>query len=159
MAIFFKVWLSIRRKEDEKPIYQKQDGQRFVQPHTTKLNVNTTYAIKVVIRPPVKLMELVIQGESIELEELTTEDEDCITYSSHFNTSGYDLCRRQKRKDVPLVFLFEGGHTLIVTLQCKFYSENEVEHCHWGQTLTWLEYECKVEDGSSHVDVLREKYL
>lgn len=54
---------------------------------------------------------------------------------------------------------FEGGHTLIATLQCKFYSENEVEHCHWGQTLTWLEYECKVEDGSSHVDVLREKYL
>lgn len=47
----------------------------------------------------------------------------------------------------------------MVSLQCKLYPENEVEHCHWGQPLTRLEYECKVEEGTTHVDVLKEKYL
>jgi hypothetical protein len=56
-------------------------------------------------------------------------------------------------------FQFDQGQSLMVSLQCKLYPENEVEHCHWGQPLTWLEYECKVEEGTTHVDVLKEKYL
>jgi hypothetical protein len=34
MAFFFKVFLSIRTEKDDKPIYQKQDGQRFSQPQS-----------------------------------------------------------------------------------------------------------------------------
>lgn len=56
MAFFFKVFLSIRTEGEDKPIYQKQDGQRFSQPHTTKLNVNTAYTVKTIIRPPVKVL-------------------------------------------------------------------------------------------------------
>lgn len=58
-----------------------------------------------------------------------------------------------------ILFQFNEGQSLMVSLQCKLYPENEVEHCHWGQALTWLEYECKVEEGTTHVDVLKEKYL
>lgn len=164
MAFCFKVILSIRKKEDDQPIYQKHDGERFTQPHTTKLNINTAYAVKIIIRPPVKLKDLILQGESLEVEEskhvdLEDDEEFGITYISHFDTTGYNLNKRKKRKELPITLVFMEGYSLMINLQCKLYPEKEVEHAHWGQVLTWLEYECKVEEGTSHVDVIREKYL
>lgn len=56
------------------------------------------------------------------------------------------------------IFQFQGGYSLTVTLQCKFYKENEVEHCQWGQAMHYLDYDCEIKEGSSHIDVLREKH-
>ena len=60
--------------------------------------------------------EFIIQGERIELEELKrteNDEDDVISYISHFNTTGYDLSKKQKRKDIPI--------TIIVIVFYKFF--------------------------------------
>ena len=52
--------------------------------------------------------EFIIQGERIELEKLKRADndeDDAISYISHFNTTGYDLSKKQKRKDIPITII------------------------------------------------------
>lgn len=150
-----------RGKEDGKPVYEKQDGQRFVNQLTTKFNVNTRYTIKVTIRPQLKLLDLVMQAGSLELEEVKKgkdDDEGSISYTSEFDTFGYDLSKREGRTEMPISFKFQGGYNLTVSLQCKFYKEKEVEHCQWGQALTYLDYDCEIKQGSSNIDVLKEKH-
>jgi len=55
MAKNYKISLSLKKDENEEPVYQKQDGQRFSKSQTVKLNINTAYIVKLVIRPAIKL--------------------------------------------------------------------------------------------------------
>ena len=47
----FKLTLSISKLPGEELVYQKQDGQRFSNCHTVKLNVNTSYRLLLATRP------------------------------------------------------------------------------------------------------------
>ncbi|KAK3092413.1 hypothetical protein FSP39_002527 [Pinctada imbricata] len=44
-------------------------------------------------------------------------------------------------------------------VQCKFYNEGEQDHSKWGTPLTSVDYDCRVEEGGIHVDIVKEKYL
>lgn len=46
-----------------------------------------------------------------------------------------------------------------IGLQCKFYKAGETDHSHWGQKLTAIDMDCKMEDGHNYVTILKEKYL
>ena len=48
-----------------------------------------------------------------ELKRTENDEDDVISYISHFNTTGYDLSKKQKRKDIPI--------TIIVIAFYKFF--------------------------------------
>ena len=60
-----------------------------------------------------------------------------------------------------IVYLFqlENGVYMKFSLQCKMYKVGETDHAHWGQKLTAIDFDCKMEDGHNYVTVTREKYL
>ncbi|KAJ8301722.1 hypothetical protein KUTeg_020709 [Tegillarca granosa] len=161
MAKSFKLSLLMRKKSGD-AIYHKQDGQRFDNPHTIKLNINTEYNVRIEIRPPLHLNNVIIHGERFEpkMDEKKSKDDDTLhAYEMSFNTTNYEMLKRGKRKELPLVFELEKGLTMSVQLQCKFYPETEKEHSKWGSALTMLEYECYVPESQTFVDIKREKYL
>ena len=45
-----------------------------------------------------------------------------------------------------------------VILQCKLYKEEDKQHAHWGDSFHCIEYECKIPDGSTYIDVLKETF-
>ncbi|GFO48180.1 hypothetical protein PoB_007468500 [Plakobranchus ocellatus] len=47
----FKLQISFRRTEDDGPVFQKQDGERFDSNITVKFNVNTKYSVSLTARP------------------------------------------------------------------------------------------------------------
>jgi len=45
---------------------------------------------------------------------------------------------------------------LKLTLQCKLYAEAEKSHARWGTPLTHIEYDCKVPENGTYIDVVKE---
>lgn len=52
MAMDFRVNLLIRKRPLDQPVHFKEDGGRFEQQKTVKLNVNTKYSMEFTFRPP-----------------------------------------------------------------------------------------------------------
>ncbi|KAK3588761.1 hypothetical protein CHS0354_024243 [Potamilus streckersoni] len=162
MALEFKCSLFIKKLKDGETVYLKQDGERFQQAQTIKLNTNTDYEVRLNIRPVLALRNILIHEERYALEKEQTNKEnedDSSTYCIKLNTSRFELSKRGKRRDIPFVLEFERGMYLKINLQCKLYSETETEHCHWGQPLNTLLLECRVPEGQNFVEVQKEKYL
>ncbi|KAL3874095.1 hypothetical protein ACJMK2_037157 [Sinanodonta woodiana] len=162
MALEFKCSLFIKKMKDDGTVYLKQDGERFEQAQTIKLNTNTDYEVRLNIRPALELRKVLIHGEVHDLENEHTNEEnedDSLTYCFKFNTTGFELSKRGKRREIPFVFEFERGMYLKINIQCKVYSEMETEHCHWGHPLNTLLLECRVPEGQTFVEVRKEKYL
>ena len=55
MTTDFKLSLQIKQKSSGSAVSFKQDGQRFEQTHTVKLNADTDYEIRFIVRPCVYL--------------------------------------------------------------------------------------------------------
>ena len=45
---------------------------------------------------------------------------------------------------------------LKLNLQCKFYRESERDHVVWGDIVNYIEYECRMPEGSSFADITKE---
>ncbi|XP_056022347.1 CB1 cannabinoid receptor-interacting protein 1-like [Ostrea edulis] len=161
MTSHFKVLLSFTHKEGGGGVYYKHDGERFSQPHTLKLNQNTDYTVAV--QSPLILRDMMIHGERFEVKEVEPEKrhsaEDFRKFSATFNTTGYMVEKRNKRKDIAVALMFDGDVTLTVVLQCKFYQQTETEHSSWGTSLTWIEYDCTLTEGETGVLVKKEQYV
>ncbi|XP_046371790.1 CB1 cannabinoid receptor-interacting protein 1-like [Haliotis rufescens] len=161
MASNFKVFLAFTKQPKDEPVYQKQDGQRFSVCNTIKLNVNSTYTVSVVIRPQRTLLRLQIQGENLGLNQVKPErdDDDSCKYQASWVTVGFEQSKSAERKELPVVLEMSNGVYMKLALQCKFYPEEETQHCHWGQPLHNIEYECNVPDGCTYVDITSTKLL
>ncbi|XP_041351453.1 CB1 cannabinoid receptor-interacting protein 1-like [Gigantopelta aegis] len=162
MANNFKVIVSIKKQPKDEPVFQKHDGERFQHScHTVKLNTNAKYTVTVLFRPEKTLTRLQIQGERAEFSrvKLDKNEDDACQYQAEWSTIGSDISKSGKRKEVPLVLEMTNGVTMKVTLQVKFYKDEETVHCCWGQELHSIQYECYVPDGCTFVDVKKEKYL
>lgn len=53
MATLFKLTFRMTAREAGETVCFKQDGQRFDQTHTVKLNTNTTYDVKFTLKPAI----------------------------------------------------------------------------------------------------------
>ncbi|XP_062602808.1 CB1 cannabinoid receptor-interacting protein 1-like [Saccostrea cucullata] len=161
MASKFKVLLSLKRKEGGGGVFYKHDGERFTQPHTLKLNQNTDYVVTV--QSNRKLRDLIIHGERCEVTEVKRDksntSDDSLKFSANFNTTGYAAEKKKGRKDIAVALTFDDGAALTVLLQCKFYSQSEIEHCRWGSSLTWIEYDCTLTEGQTGVQVNKHKFV
>lgn len=160
MANNFKLFLELKRQDTKEHVRHKIDGQRFGHTNTVKLNVNTMYDVRVTVRPALRLHNLIIYGEKHDVELVKASDNDeKLTYCTTYHTGGHNHSKKGGRKDVPFLFELEHGLSLKTQMQCKFYNEKEVEHSKWGNTLTSIEYDCKVSEGHTYVTVTKERYL
>lgn len=160
MSSQLKVLLFLRQKEGGGGVCYKHDGERFDHPHTLKLNQDTDYIITV--QSPLLLRDLMIQGEKYELKEVRPEtgkkSDDNLRFSAVFNTSGFAVEKRNNRKNVTVVLMFDGDVTLTTLLQCKFYPQSETDHSRWGNALSWIEYDCRLTEGQSGVLINKELF-
>ncbi|XP_045165212.2 uncharacterized protein LOC123529072 [Mercenaria mercenaria] len=161
METDFKLTVRINARETGDAVCFKHDGQRFEQMHTVKLNANTEYELIFTLHPAQYIEKLLIDGEHHKVEichDDKDEYEDIRTYKTHYETVGYDVCKRGKRKELLLVLELENGVYMKIAIQCKLYKAGETNHSHWGQKLAGLELGCKMEEGHNYVQVLKEKY-
>lgn len=162
MTTDFKVILQIHVHETGHVVSFKHDGQRFEQSHTVKLNTNTEYELIFTVQPALHMEKLMINGEEEKLElcrDNNDEYEDVKTYKTQYETVGYDVCRRGKRKEINFVIELENGTHLKFSIQCKMYKCGETEHTQWGQKLAGLELDCRIEEGHTYVAVIKDKYF
>ncbi|XP_069117545.1 CB1 cannabinoid receptor-interacting protein 1-like [Argopecten irradians] len=162
MAKNYKISMSLRKQDNDEPVYHKQDGERFSKSQTVKMNINTDYWIKLTIKPSMILRGLVVHGVRTDFVPDTptkTLDEDAMYYKAKFSTVNFDTHNRGKRKDLTFLFEFDHGVTMKTNIQIKLYKTGETEHSSWGQPLNMIDFDCKVADGQTYVDIVKEKYL
>lgn len=162
MTTNFKVVFCLTAKNTGEGVTFKQDGQRFSQPSTIKLNTGTEYELQITLRPDMPVKKLLINGEMYSLEVAhgnKEEDSDSKTYVTQFSTTGYDVSKSGKRKEILLMLEFQSGGYMNLSFQCKLYKAGEISHSQWGQKLTAVHVDCKMEDGHNYITILQEKYL
>ncbi|XP_045165252.1 uncharacterized protein LOC123529107 [Mercenaria mercenaria] len=158
----FKVTFRLVDKKSGGVVSYKQDGQRFGQSVTVKLNTDTEYELTVTVRPAVTVKKLMINGGAQTLEHAAgskADDSDSKTYITQYSTVGYDVSKSGNRKEILLMLEFQNGAYMKTSLQCKLYKAGETSHSHWGQKLSAIDVECKIEEGHNYITVLKEKYL
>ena len=79
----------------------------------------------------------------------------CSIYSFSWNTSKTDANKKKDRTKVQLLLQFQGGLTLIIPLQVKFYKPEDTQHLTWGTPLHQIDYECQIKPGATYVDIVK----
>nr|KAG5698112.1 hypothetical protein BaRGS_031802 [Batillaria attramentaria] len=159
MATTFQTTLEIKTHPGGEEVYHKQDGQRFGQAVTVKMNVTQAYALIVTFRPAMRLVKWTVRGEKMEFERVKPkkDDDDASIYETHWTSTGIEVCKRNTRTDMAIVFEFDHGISMKTNLHVKFYPSDETEHSRWGQAMHALELTCHVPDGQTFVDIKKEK--
>lgn len=162
MPTTFKLLLQMKAIETDQVVCFKQDGQRFEQAHTIKMNVGTQYQLAFILRPATHVDKLMINGEIHKFEVVKgkmDEHEDERKYVAMFSSHGYDLSKSGKRKELLIVLELDNGVYMKISLQLKLYKAGETTHCQWGNKLSAVEYECQIDSGHNYVKVLKEKFV
>ncbi|KAL4239107.1 CB1 cannabinoid receptor-interacting protein 1 [Mactra antiquata] len=165
MATEFKLTFRMKEHEGGGHVCYKQDGQRFDQCHTVKLNAATEYDLSFTLKPAIYIDKLMINGELHKLEikgggsNEGAEEAESKTYTAQYSTTGFDVSKSGKRQELLFVLELQNGVYMKISFQCKLYKTGEKNHSLWGQKLTAVEMECRTETGHNYVTVLKEKYL
>ena len=80
------------------------------------------------------------------------------TYSFGWTATKVDANKKKDRTKVQLLLQFQGGLTLIIPLQVKFYSQEDTTHLTWGNALHHIDYDCQVKPGASFVDIVKTTF-
>lgn len=158
----FKVLFQISVNKTDENVFFKPDGQRFEKAMTVKLNADTEYTLCFSIRPPLDLQNLLINGELFKFVEKkgAIEDEDFSkTYIAKYKTVPDDVNKNGKRKNVFFTLECENGVNMNFTIQCKVYKAGEINHAHWGQKLSTVNMDCKINKEQNCIKILNEKYF
>ncbi|RUS84281.1 hypothetical protein EGW08_007974 [Elysia chlorotica] len=157
----FKLQISFRRTEDDGPVFQKQDGERFDSSITVKLNVNTKYTVFLTTRPARPVKRVVLKGEKLDVDRQKPQrsDDDCGVYHTDWSTIGQFITKSNKRIYLPIIIEMEDGSTVETKMQTKLYPEKESSHSRWGQEFHMLDLDCTQKPGQHVVDIRKEMYI
>lgn len=147
----------IRKLPDDEQVFFKVDGQRFKNMRTVKLHLNTTYRFEIVFAPPQTLESFSVHGSVLPMEE-KTRDRNQSTYVTHWKTDAIPVTKKGEREQVPIIMKVTDKGTLRTSLQAKMYKADDTHHCEWGNTFSWIEYECNANEHRNHVDVAKETF-
>nr|CDJ90509.1 Hypothetical protein CBG19572 [Haemonchus contortus] len=85
--------------------------------------------------------------------QLHTDDPKSGQYSTEWNTTGIDVCKKGARNNIGLILQGPGG-ILKRQLQSKFYEKDD-SHADWGHKLECIQWVCAV-DGTGNISVVEE---
>jgi len=149
----YKIDLQIRNKDDN-DIYYKRDGQRFDSEYTLKFLVENSYEFTVNVRPSLPLQSVSVQGTGVSVTDQSQENGGS-TYSFSWDSTKVDANKKKDRTKVQLLLQFQGGLTLVIPLQVKFYNKEDTQHLTWGTPLHHIDYECQVKAGQTYIDIIK----
>ncbi|KAI0226185.1 hypothetical protein LSAT2_023149 [Lamellibrachia satsuma] len=152
----FRVLLGVRRLQGDESVCYKEDGGRFGVERTIKLNVNCSYKLQLTVRSSQQLQDLNVNGCQLQYDKRSSQTGDDVVYEAAWNTAGLVQTSAGKRLDVPFLVQLQDLPTLKLSLQCKLYAESEKSHARWGTPLSHVEYECRVPQNGTYVDVVKE---
>ncbi|CAJ0590131.1 unnamed protein product [Cylicocyclus nassatus] len=146
----FTLFLSFRLSNGDAVSY-KVDGGRFEGgSRTLKFATNTQYKLTLTSKPPAEFHHMHLAGSDLQLH---TEDPKNGEYTTEWNTTGIDVCKKGDRNNIGLTLQGPGG-LLKRKLQCKFYEKDDA-HADYGTKLEFIEWACAV-DGSGTISVTEE---
>ncbi|KAH3697356.1 uncharacterized protein LOC127862625 isoform X1 [Dreissena polymorpha] len=158
-----KVTLRICKVDCATPIHMKPDGKRFEQACTVKFNKDTEHEMLFNFRPATCICKLMVNGELHKLElvkgKANDEDSNGRTYKTLFTTKGFEITKAGKRQEILIVIELENGVYMKVTLQCKVYAPGDKSHAQWGDKLSMIDMDCRLDPAHNYVTILKEKYL
>lgn len=99
-----------------------------------------------------------VQGDGLSVTDLSQQENDRSTYTFSWNATKISPNKKKDRTVVQLLFQFQGGLTLVLPLQAKFYRAEDSNHLIWGNNLNHIEYDCVVKPGTSYVDIVKETF-
>ncbi|KAK6753109.1 hypothetical protein RB195_012607 [Necator americanus] len=147
----FQLRISISRAESDDAVAYKVDGERFEGgSRTLKFATNTRYKITLTSKPPVEFHHMHLAGCDLQLH---TDDPKSGQYSTEWNTTGIDICKKGSRNNIGLTLQGPGG-LLKRQLQSKFYPKQD-SHVEWGTKLDFIQWTCAV-DGTGTISVTEE---
>ncbi|XP_012935732.1 CB1 cannabinoid receptor-interacting protein 1 [Aplysia californica] len=157
----FKLQISLRRAADDAPVFQKQDGERFDNSITVKLNANTKYSVFLTTRPAKAIQRVILKGEKLPIDRQKAErnEDNCCVYHSEWTTSGMEITKSNLRNYLPMVIEMQDGASVDANLQVKIYPEKENTHCKWGQEFHMLDLDCTQKSGQTAIDVRKQQYI
>lgn len=139
------------RSENGDPVVYKVDGERFEGgTRTLKFATNTRYRITLSSKPPAEFHHMHLAGCDLQLH---TDDPKSGEYSTEWNTTGIDVCKKGARNNIGLTLQGPGG-ILKRSLQSKFY-QKEDSRAEFGHKLEWIQWTCGV-DGAGNIAVTEE---
>jgi len=153
-----KVALKITKKKDGTPVFYKQDGERFTNQETLKMQTATDYVVKLEITPSIELLTLKFAGVEYPFDALNNAESDAkAVYQLTWSTHGIDPTLSRHRADVPCAIKCKGYKELDFKLQIKFYTTEDSKHAVWGQKLSSLNVDGTIGRGTylSYVDTIR----
>lgn len=151
-----RLQLGIHRLQDHESVCFKVDGGRFGAERTIKLNVNCSYKLELTTRPNYQLQNFSVDGTNLQYDKRSSQTGGDIVYEAAWNTAGLGETAAGKRLDVNFLIQLQDLPELKLTLQCKLYAEAEKSHARWGTPLSHIEYECKVPENGTYIDVVKE---
>ncbi|XP_054153840.1 CB1 cannabinoid receptor-interacting protein 1-like [Oppia nitens] len=149
----YKIELQIKNKDDN-DIYYKRDGQRFDSEYTLKFMVENNYEFTVTVKPSLPLQSVSVQGSGVSVTDKSQENGSS-TYLFSWDSTKIDANKKKDRNKVQLLLQFQGGLTLVIPLQVKFYKSEDTQHLTWGTPLHHIDYECRVKPGQTYVDIIK----
>ncbi|EPB79236.1 hypothetical protein ANCCEY_01659 [Ancylostoma ceylanicum] len=151
-CVLIDVYLSLAfRAESGEAVAYKVDGERFEGgSRTLKFATNTRYKITLTSKPPIEFHHMHLAGSDLQLH---TDDPKSGQYSTEWNTTGIDVCKKGARNNIGLTLQGPGG-LLKRQLQSKFYQKDD-SHADWGTKLEFIQWTCAV-DGTGTISVTEE---
>ncbi|XGW01119.1 hypothetical protein V3C99_013800 [Haemonchus contortus] len=149
--VSFQLHIAISRSSTGEPVAFKVDGERFEGgSKTLKFATNAKYKIMLSSKPPAEFHHMHLAGCDLQLH---TDDPKSGQYSTEWNTTGIDVCKKGARNNIGLILQGPGG-ILKRQLQSKFYEKDD-SHADWGHKLECIQWVCAV-DGTGNISVVEE---
>ncbi|KAH9490305.1 hypothetical protein Btru_034917 [Bulinus truncatus] len=157
----FKIQFSLRKTENDGPIYKKQDGDRFESNITVKLNANTKYTVFLTTRPARTIQRVLLKAEKLEINRQKPQrnDDNCCVYHADWSTLGFDVNKSNLRTYLPIVIEMDAGLRVETKLQVKVYPETETTHCKWGDEFHMLDLDCCANQDKTSVEIKKLQYI
>uniref|UniRef100_A0A8D0BKC0 CB1 cannabinoid receptor-interacting protein 1 n=1 Tax=Salvator merianae TaxID=96440 RepID=A0A8D0BKC0_SALMN len=154
-----RIKIALKIQPNDGPVYFKVDGQRFGQNRTIKLLTGAKYKVEVALKPgTIQATTMAIGGVSIPLEE-TSREPQVVTYTGTYDTEGVTHTKSGERQPIQVNMQVTDLGAFETVWQVKFYNYHKRDHCQWGNSFGFIEYECKPNETRSLMWINKETFF
>lgn len=96
----------------------------------------------------------------LDVAEKSNEDGgiDSTAYTAQFQTDHASPTKKGQRETIPILIKLQGGYELSISLQVKWYKATSTQHCEWGTSVKFIEYECTIDQTTNSIKVIKDTY-
>ncbi|XP_066466187.1 CB1 cannabinoid receptor-interacting protein 1 [Tiliqua scincoides] len=154
-----RIKVSLKIQPNDGPVYFKVDGQRFGQNRTIKLLTGSKYKVEVTLKPgTVQATTMSIGGVTVTLEQ-TSREPQTVVYTGIYDTEGVPHTKSGERQPIDVNMQVNDIGTFETVWQVKFYNYHKRDHCQWGNSFAFIEYECKPNETRSLMWINKESFF